>query len=107
MTLSALRRVCAKDFSSVERHRRGLTPVAAKDGEMDLFDFDTKGRLKAQRADSESAERTEISRHSPGHEDLFNVNGQPCTCARNTEGYISPYDLLRIQAEAAVNSCRS
>ena len=103
-----------KDFSSVELTQAVIDAVAAKDGEIGAYlTFDTEGALEgAAAADKRRAagEDGDLLGIPLAMKDLFNVNGQPCTCASKIlEGYISPYDatvVSKLKAAGAIPAGR-
>lgn len=87
----------AKDFSSVELTQAVLKAIKEKDTEVKAYlTVDEEGALAgAQLADERRAagESGDMLGIPVAMKDIFNVKGQPCTCASKIlEGYIAPYD---------------
>lgn len=87
----------AKDFSSVELTQAVLKAIKEKDTEVKAYlTVDEEGALAgAQLADERRAagESGDMLGIPIAMKDIFNVKGQPCTCASKIlEGYIAPYD---------------
>lgn len=87
----------AKDFSSVELTQAVLKAIKEKDTEVKAYlTVDEEGALAgAQLADERRAagESGDMLGITVAMKDIFNVKGQPCTCASKIlEGYIAPYD---------------
>jgi aspartyl-tRNA(Asn)/glutamyl-tRNA(Gln) amidotransferase subunit A len=87
----------AKDFSSVELTQAVLNSIKEKDTEVKAYlTVDEEGALAGakladeRRAAGESGDMLGIP---VAMKDIFNVKGQPCTCASKIlEGYIAPFD---------------
>jgi aspartyl-tRNA(Asn)/glutamyl-tRNA(Gln) amidotransferase subunit A len=87
----------AKDFSSVELTQAVLYSIKEKDTEVKAYlTVDEEGALAGakladeRRAAGESGDMLGIP---VAMKDIFNVKGQPCTCASKIlEGYIAPFD---------------
>lgn len=87
----------ARDFSSVELTQAVLKAIKEKDTEVKAYlTVDEEGALAgAQLADERRAagESGDMLGIPVAMKDIFNVKGQPCTCASKIlEGYIAPYD---------------
>lgn len=112
MASDGLRR---KAFSSVELTRAVLDAIDKKDGEIGAYlTVDAEGALKAAAAaDARRAagEDGELLGVPLAIKDIFNVTGQPCTCASKIlQGYIAPFDatvIARIRAAGAVPTGRT
>ncbi|MGI5869973.1 MAG: Asp-tRNA(Asn)/Glu-tRNA(Gln) amidotransferase subunit GatA [Kiritimatiellia bacterium] len=104
-----------KDFSSVELVQAVLDAIAARDAGIGAYlSVDAEGALAAARAaDARRAEGAsgDLLGIPLAIKDLFNVAGQPCTCAsRILEGYIAPYDatvVARVKAAGAIPTGRT
>lgn len=87
----------ANDFSSVELTQAVLNSIKEKDTEVKAYlTVDEEGALAGakladeRRAAGESGDMLGIP---VAMKDIFNVKGQPCTCASKIlEGYIAPFD---------------
>ena len=107
----ALRR---RDFSSRELTQAVLDAIAAKDGPIGAYlTVDAEGALRdADAADARRAagDDTDLLGLPIAMKDIFNVKGQPCTCAsRILEGYVAPFDstvAARLRAAGAVMTGR-
>ncbi len=87
----------ARDFSSVELTQAVLKAIKENDTEVKAYlTVDEEGALAgAQLADERRAagESGDMLGIPVAMKDIFNVKGQPCTCASKIlEGYIAPYD---------------
>ena len=87
----------AKDFSSVELTQAVLKAIKEKDTEVKAYlTVDEEGALAgAKEADDRRAagESGDMLGIPVAMKDIFNVKGQPCTCASKIlEGYIAPFD---------------
>lgn len=87
----------AKQFSSVELTQAVLDAIKEKDTEVKAYlTVDEEGALAgAREADNRRAagEDGDMLGIPVAMKDIFNVKGQPCTCASKIlEGYIAPYD---------------
>ncbi len=87
----------AKDFSSVELTQAVLNSIKEKDTEVKAYlTVDEEGALAgAKLADERLAagESGDMLGIPVAMKDIFNVKGQPCTCASKIlEGYIAPFD---------------
>ena len=98
------------DFSSEELVRATLAAIEERDGAIGAYlSVDADGALEAAR-ESDRRRREGASGALLGvpvaMKDIFNVAGQPCTCAsRILEGYVSPYDATvtaRLKAAGAI-----
>ena len=98
------------DFTSVELTQSVLDAIAAKDGAIGAYlTVDADGAL-AGAAEADARRRAGEDRDLLGipvaMKDIFNVKGQPCTCAsRILEGYVAPFDatvVARLRAEGAI-----
>ena len=98
------------DFTSVELTQAVLDAIAAKDGAIGAYlTVDADGAL-AGAAEADARRRAGEDRDLLGipvaMKDIFNVKGQPCTCAsRILEGYVAPFDatvVARLRAEGAI-----
>ncbi len=101
-------------FSSVELVRSLKAVIDARDGAIGAYlSFDMDGVLAA----AEAADRRRAAGHDQpllglpiAMKDIFNVQGQPCTCAsRILEGYVAPYDatvVSRLRAAGAIPAGR-
>lgn len=98
------------DFTSEELVGAVLAAIEAKDGAIGAYlTVDAEGALAAARA---ADARRRAGENGPllgipvAMKDIFNVKGQPCTCAsRILEGYVAPYDATvtaRLKAAGAV-----
>ncbi len=91
-----------KEFSSVELTQAVLDSIAQKDGAIGAYlTVDAEGALHgAAAADVRRADGDEgVLLGIPlAMKDIFNVKGQPCTCASKIlEGYIAPYDATVVE----------
>lgn len=87
----------ARDFSSVELTQAVFKAIKEKDTEVKAYlTVDEEGALAgAQLADERRAagESGDMLGIPVAMKDIFNVKGQPCTCASKIlEGYIAPFD---------------
>ena len=98
------------DFSSVELTQAVLDAIAAKDGAIGAYlTVDADGAL-AGAAEADARRRAGESGDLLGipvaMKDIFNVKGQPCTCASHIlEGYVAPFDatvVARLRAAGAI-----
>ena len=98
------------DFTSVELTRAVLDTIAAKDSAIGAYlTVDAEGAL-AGAAEADARRRAGEDRDLLGipvaMKDIFNVKGQPCTCASHIlEGYVAPFDatvVARLRAEGAI-----
>lgn len=94
---SAAESLAKGDYSSEELTRAVIEAVDARDGEIGAYlTFDREGALaQARAADAARAagKRGMMLGIPVAMKDIFNITGQPCTCASKIlEGYISPYD---------------
>ena len=98
------------DFTSEELVRGVLAAIGEKDGAIGAYlTVDAEGALAGARA---ADARRRAGEDGPllgvpvAMKDIFNVEGQPCTCAsRILEGYVAPYDatvVARLKAAGAI-----
>ena len=85
------------DFSSVELVQAVLDAISTRDGAIGAYrTIDAEGALAgAAEADRRrrAGENGDLLGIPVAMKDIFNVKGQPCTCAsRILEGYVAPYD---------------
>ena len=115
LTLRAARdAIRRKDFSSAELVQAVLDAIAARDAAIGAYlTVDADGALAAARAADErraAGASDDLLGIPLAIKDIFNVAGQPCTCAsRILEGYVAPYDatvIARIKAAGAVPTGR-
>ena len=103
-----------KDFSSAELVQAVLDAIAARDSAIGAYlTVDAEGALAAARAADErraAGDSGDLLGIPVAIKDIFNVAGQPCTCAaRILEGYVAPYDatvIARIKTAGAVPTGR-
>lgn len=103
-----------KDFSSVELVQGVLDAIAAKDADIGAYlTVDADGALAAAKAaDAKIAggEKSPLLGIPLAIKDIFNVEGQPCTCASKIlKGYTAKYDatvIKKIKALGAVPTGR-
>ena len=103
-----------KDISSAELVQAVLDAIAARDAAIGAYlTVDADGALAAARAADErraAGASDDLLGIPLAIKDIFNVAGQPCTCAsRILEGYVAPYDatvIARIKAAGAVPTGR-
>ena len=103
-----------KAYSSVELTQAVLDAIEKKDGPIGAYlTVDAEGALRgAAEADARRAagETGDLLGVPLAMKDIFNVAGQPCTCASKIlEGYISPFDatvVAKLKAAGAVPTGR-
>ena len=104
-----------KTFSSVELTQAVLDSITEKDADIGAYlTVDAKGALKgAAAADARRAagEDNALLGVPLAMKDIFNVKGQPCTCASKIlEGYVAPYDatvIERLKSAGAIPTGRT
>lgn len=102
------------DFSSVELTQSVIDTVHEKDAAIGAYlSFDEAGALRdAAAADArrKAGETGPLLGIPLAMKDIFNVTGQPCTCASKIlQGYVAPYDATvtaRLKAAGAVMAGR-